>query len=274
MRLVRVAAARSTLTRTCVRTMFSSGSLDYSRDDTWFKRDAGSHDVDLFYVHPTTGIGLLSSNLSPTRGRKVLKDGMSGDPNLLENHCGAFGECNVWAPMYNQAGMLSQACKNPDMQTAKAEEKFIKPLLVAYADVKRAFEAFLDQRPDKARPFIVAGHSQGSIILSKVLRQCIAGSECEAYFVAGYLAGGYIPLGEWLSGFHPAPRASSHPSLYQCDLHLAEGRLCGSPAPLFQTCSRAALARSTTAPDPRTSGASSRTTRGSPTSSCPPRSTS
>ena len=84
--------------------------------------------------------------------------------------------------------------------TAKAEEKFIKPTLAAYADVKRAFEAFLEQRPDKVRPFVVAGHSQGSILLSKVLRQCVAGQACESYFVAGYLTGGYVPLDLFESG--------------------------------------------------------------------------
>jgi len=170
-------------------------NINYAREDAWFRRESGDKAADLFYVHPTTALGVCSSNLAPKRG-KILNDGMSGDPDLVENHCGAFEGCNVWAPKYTQAGMLAQACKNPNLpanQTAKVENKFIRPTLVAYSDVKRAFEAFLDQRPDKKRPFVVAGHSQGSILLSKVLRELVANSECEQYFVAGYLTGGYVP---------------------------------------------------------------------------------
>jgi len=74
------------------------------------------------------------------------------------------------------------------------EDRFIRPTMIAYSDVKRAFEEFLEQRPVKTRPFLIAGHSQGSIVLSKVLRDCIANSACEEYFVAAYLTGGYVPL--------------------------------------------------------------------------------
>jgi len=123
---------------------------------------------------------------------------MRGDPDLLENHCGAFAaDCNVWAPMYAQAGMLQQVCKvNMDSSpkaTPEYEDELIAPLLIAYADIKRAFAAFLASRPDASRPFIVAGHSQGSVLLSKIVRECIDGQPCSSCFVAGYLTGGYVP---------------------------------------------------------------------------------
>merc|ERR1719265_2111487 len=64
---------------------------------------------------------------------------------------------------------------------------------LAAGDLRRAFEAFLEQRPDKQRPFFIAGHSQGSILMSKVLKDVVDGTEHEQYFVAAYLCGGYLP---------------------------------------------------------------------------------
>eukprot|EP00966_Prymnesium_polylepis_P161917 3742169-Prymnesium_polylepis.1 len=131
--------------------------LDYTRSDTWFKRDThGDKQCDLFYVHPTTVIGLISPNTAPPVGATVLKDTMSGDPDLLENHCGAFAaDCNVWAPMYAQAGMLQQVCKvNMDSSpkaTPEYEDELIAPLLIAYADIKR-----VRRRPPFAQPMAAA----------------------------------------------------------------------------------------------------------------------
>merc|ERR1712196_68444 len=61
---------------------------------------------------------------------------------------------------------------------------------IALCDVRNAFVAFLAQRKDKMRPFIVAGHSQGSVLMAKVIKDCIEGSNYEDLFVAAYLAGG------------------------------------------------------------------------------------
>ena len=42
---------------------------------------------------------------------------------------------------------------------------------LAYNDLKHAFIAFLEQRSDKQRPFMIAAHSQGAIMMSKVVTQ-------------------------------------------------------------------------------------------------------
>jgi alpha-beta hydrolase superfamily lysophospholipase len=66
---------------------------------------------------------------------------------------------------------------------------------LAYDDLKRAFRHFLEARPDKKRPFFVAAHSQGAILMSKVIADCVEPSpEHRSRFVAAYLAGGYVPI--------------------------------------------------------------------------------
>jgi len=65
---------------------------------------------------------------------------------------------------------------------------------VVMADAEAAFKAFLADRPDKSRPFFIFAHSQGSILMTKVIKDCLCGTSHQASFVAAYLAGGYIPV--------------------------------------------------------------------------------
>ena len=96
--------------------------------------------------------------------------------------------------------MLSQggSALDPPDQTGPGgevkEHKLAKALEIAHNDVSAAFIHFLKNRPAKARPFIIAAHSQGSFLATRVIRDCIEGTTAEKQFVAAYLAGGYVPL--------------------------------------------------------------------------------
>ena len=59
-----------------------------------------------------------------------------------------------------------------------------KALEIAYADINRAFDWFLAQTGD--RPFIVAGHSQGSLHMRRLLRERIAGTPLAKRMVVAY----------------------------------------------------------------------------------------
>ena len=62
---------------------------------------------------------------------------------------------------------------------------------LAYGDVRAAFRFFLE-RYSRGRPFILAGHSQGSVLAARLLEQEIAGSGLSERLVAAYLIGGPI----------------------------------------------------------------------------------
>lgn len=134
--------------------------------------------ADVFYIHPTSYLG-------------SEWNGPVGDPTLdaatdtlsTRIQASAFnGCCAVYGPRYRQA--VGHSFFAPDANGAAAID-------VAYSDVKRAFEHFL-AKYSNGRPFILAGHSQGSVLGARLLAEEIAGTELEKRLVAAYLIGGPI----------------------------------------------------------------------------------
>jgi len=89
------------------------------------------------------------------------------------------GSCSAYAPLYRQAA-------------------FRGDWDLAYQDVLAAFEHFLQEVPE-ARPLILAGHSQGSIHLARLVRERVATDEKVLARVAGIHAPG---MARWLD---PSP---------------------------------------------------------------------
>ncbi len=87
--------------------------------------------------------------------------------------------CNVFAPHYRQTGL-----EGLDMT---AEE--IRPYNeIAYRDVKDAFVYYMEHI-NRGRPFILAGHSQGSVALLELMRREFGGGRFADRFIAAYLIG-------------------------------------------------------------------------------------
>ncbi|MDP2305870.1 MAG: DUF3089 domain-containing protein, partial [Pseudomonadota bacterium] len=59
---------------------------------------------------------------------------------------------------------------------------------LAYSDVERAFDEFL-ARTGSDRPFVLAGHSQGSALLLRLLVERLSGTPLMSRLVAAYLPG-------------------------------------------------------------------------------------
>jgi len=187
---------------------------DHRTDAAWFvKQTDGSKEADCFYAHPTTDLGLFEWNVAAERS--VCTGIVAGDPDLVKGQAGAWAEsCNMYAPKYRQMGMLSQG----QMLNTADESKLAlveASLDVAAADLRAAFEVFLATRPDKRRPFVVAAHSQGSILMTRVLATCVEGTPHQQQFVAAYLAGGYVPMDLFGSVFKSA-HACSGPTDVNC----------------------------------------------------------
>lgn len=58
---------------------------------------------------------------------------------------------------------------------------------MAFSDVSRAFEVFLEKT--EGQPFFVAGHSQGSMLGIRLVRERIAGKVAQHRFIGAYLPG-------------------------------------------------------------------------------------
>lgn len=139
------------------------------------KPGAAKPEIAVFYVPPTTYYGKASWNTSLDNGdsRKWLRVFGMSEASAF-NRVGA-----VWAPRYRSAALGAFLTKAPD--AAKA-------LDLAYADVARAFDAFAAQIP-ASRPIIIAGHSQGTVHLMRLLHERIAGKPIAQRIVVAYLVG-------------------------------------------------------------------------------------
>jgi hypothetical protein len=85
----------------------------------------------------------------------------------------------VWAPKYRQATFGA-------LLTGKADAA--RALDFAYRDVAAAFDWFVAQAP-RDRPIILAGHSQGSLHLTRLLAEKVAGRPLARRIVAAYVVG-------------------------------------------------------------------------------------
>jgi hypothetical protein len=134
--------------------------------------------ADVFYVHPTSHVGpqwnasLDDNDLNAATDRVATRIQAS-----------AFnGCCAVYAPRYRQTNGTAYTHPSPDGKRA---------IDVAYTDVRDAFRSFLARR-GQGRPFILASHSQGSMLAFRLLREEISQKPLRAQLIAAWIVGGII----------------------------------------------------------------------------------
>ena len=144
---------------------------DYSKLDNWLARPdlpnnpsewlpegvtaSPSGSAAIFYIHPTTYLerdrwnaSLTGNSQSNFRTRLFVQSQASALTSAGK----------IWAPRYRQAAFGAFLLNSEDAR---------KALDLAYSDVIAAFDEFLKQNPGE--PLILAGHSQGSLHLSRLL---------------------------------------------------------------------------------------------------------
>lgn len=138
-------------------------------------------DVAIFYVHPTTYWKKANWN-GPIDEESHLR---RLNELFLSGQASAFAPFGtLYAPYYRQAALGAFLAR--DDNTAKA-------LQVAYGDVARAFDAFLERiGPDT--PFILAGHSQGSLQLLTLLHTQVQPRGLTQRMIGAYLIGWPISI--------------------------------------------------------------------------------
>jgi len=177
-------------------TEYYSGLTDYSQQENWASwpgRDSPAENTsenseaipesdrlaDVFYVYPTLWMSGKSWN-SPLvdQSHNVDVDGL-----LIGLQASAFNKAGrIFVPRYQQATVVATAC----------QEKHFPVLDRAYQDVKAAFYYFLENR-DGQRPVILAGHSQGSFHLLRLLIDEVVNSPVMNQLVAVYAVGCWTP---------------------------------------------------------------------------------
>ncbi|MBA3941908.1 MAG: hypothetical protein C0520_11920 [Sphingopyxis sp.] len=144
-------------------------------------------DAAIFFVHPTSYYSKASWN-APLDDR----DANHRATLFMQGMASAFGDAGeVWAPRYRQATL--GAFLATDRVTAG------KAIDAAYRDVEQAFDAFVAAQP-KNRPIILAGHSQGALHLTTLLKNRIAGTPLAKRIVAAYVIGWPISVDTDLAG--------------------------------------------------------------------------
>ncbi|KQN26974.1 hypothetical protein ASE86_10530 [Sphingomonas sp. Leaf33] len=161
----------------------------YALTDMWLARPdiagnpalwvpAGQRAADggaaVFFIHPTSYLATDHWNAPLDNVEANDRAGL-----FLRGQASAFNAAGqVWAPRYRQAAFGAFLTTRVDAERA---------LDLAYRDVRQAFDAFLAANPD--RPIILAGHSQGGLHLTRLLRERVAGTPLARRIVAAYVVG-------------------------------------------------------------------------------------
>ena len=130
----------------------------------------------VFFIHPTSYIGRDHWNAAlddaETNARAAI---------FLRGQASAFNAAgDIWSPRYRQATFGAFLTSVADSEQA---------LQLAYGDVAAAFDSFLRQIGPKT-PIILAGHSQGALHLTRLLRDRVATDPAlRRRIVAAYVVG-------------------------------------------------------------------------------------
>jgi len=139
------------------------GAPDYSKEACWWKIPKITKEFDTFYIYST--IYFAGNKNDPdyaTLDNKEMLDGIKVEHAIKSS---VFEEStNLFIPLYRQASMrlAGDTWKN----TGSIEEA-IKS--TPYGDITAALDYYFENY-NQGRPFVIAGHSQGSAILRHVLK--------------------------------------------------------------------------------------------------------
>ncbi|MGB3469811.1 MAG: DUF3089 domain-containing protein [Erythrobacter sp.] len=132
----------------------------------------------VFFVHPTSY--LSRSNWNASLGEDADADAERIARIYVRGMASPFNAASqIWAPRYRQATMGAFLTDKPEGQEA---------IDAAYADVREAFVFFLDSI-DADTPIVLAGHSQGSLHLLRLLREEVMPGPAADRLVAAYAIG-------------------------------------------------------------------------------------
>ena len=170
--------------------------------------------IDCFYVYPT-----VSSDRGMNSDLAVREE-----LNAAQVQFARFASvCKTFAPLYRQMtlGAVAAAATGADMRG---------PGTIAYADVLSAWRTYLASH-NKGRPFVLIGHSQGSLMLQELIRQEIEGKPIAAKMRLAILPGYnlLVPQGRLVGGTFKSTPLCSSPGQTGCVLTWVSFRASNPP---------------------------------------------
>lgn len=170
---------------------FFPNAVDYSSSNNWAVLPGNYPDnlkeysvqnpqdsIDVFYVYPTLIVSDRDERWNvPINDSVQIKKVLNIAVRFQASAWGSSG--NLFVPYYRQAHVRSYNNLENGGTTA---------LLLAYSDVKAAFEYYLKYH-NHGRGIILAGHSQGSTHLSHLLKDFFDGKPLQKQLVAAYVPG-------------------------------------------------------------------------------------
>jgi hypothetical protein len=167
------------------------GALPYAGAENWIARPdihnnpslwtppgvarSGAVRAEVFFIHPTSYLEKAHWNAPVNDAESQWRARL-----FVRSQASVFNDVGeVWAPRYRQATFGAFLTTAADAAPA---------LDYAYRDVAAAFDWFVAHAP-RDRPIILAGHSQGSLHLTRLLAEKVAGTPLAKRVAAVYVAG-------------------------------------------------------------------------------------
>lgn len=158
--------------------MSENAGVDYSDPNNWLYLPEISKEVDVFYVYPTVSGHESGSMPIADEGDRALARGFSATEASVYEPYG-----NVFTPYYRQ---MTSRVKMEDDEHLISDTKAFKQ---GARDIQDAFEYYLEHLSG-GRPFILAGHSQGTMTLIELIKNRFGGDEkLRSRLIAAYLIG-------------------------------------------------------------------------------------
>jgi hypothetical protein len=151
----------------------ASGKLTH---ETWAANPKAP--IDCFYVYPT-----VSNDPTPN------SDMVAGpeELNVIRAQFARFGsQCRVYAPLYRQVTL-------PALRAFLAGRTMAIDLALGYNDVLGAWNYYLEH-DNQGRGVVLIGHSQGSLVLTQLIKNEIDGKPMQSRIISALLLGTSLPV--------------------------------------------------------------------------------
>ncbi|HWX42674.1 MAG TPA: DUF3089 domain-containing protein [Blastocatellia bacterium] len=134
--------------------------------------------IDCFYVYPT-----VSNDPTPNSDMEAGPEELS----VIKSQFARFGsQCRVYAPLYRQITLTA-------LRAGIAGKPMPIDRALAYNDVVDAWKYYLEH-DNKGRGVVLIGHSQGSGVLTQLIRNEIDGKPVQSRLVSALLLGTNLPV--------------------------------------------------------------------------------
>jgi hypothetical protein len=144
----------------------------------------------VFFVHPTSFISPAISPDAPWNAPLGNAEAETRARLFVRGMASPFDDAQeIWAPKYRQAVFGAFLTDKPEAQQA---------LDLAYRDVAQAFDFFVATVP-KDEPIVLAGHSQGALLVLRLLREKVLDTPLQKRVAMVY------PIGWPISVAHDLP---------------------------------------------------------------------